>query len=547
MTTESGRWVAASASVRGASHERNGKPNQDAVRVVAVDGPVAGLVAAVCDGHGGDRYVRSDVGARLGVEVACAVGRQALGELGSTPDRAAIESLLGGSVAATIVERWRDRVLEDVAARPFTDDERSRAGAALEDDPHVSYGCTLVLALLAPSWVGLLQIGDGDLTVVRGARAESPVPGDDRLVGGETTSLCLTTAVADARVHALMEPLPELVILTSDGYANSFASPNWRTEVGVDLRDHVGRIGLDEVESRLPAWLSDSAVAGGDDVTMALVLRVDALDHVGGAAVPSDRAVGIPTSTTPRRAGGAGRRRILGGLAVLLALLAGGAGGWALARADRAPAAPTVTTVPGAEGTDPNDIGADDDGPDVADTEDPADQSVPTTIAGPDTTLPAPTDPGTTTPPTDPDDSEVDDGNVDDTVVTATTLPVLTPADQVVLLVGTREGIIVAFDPEVAAPAIARSFGWVTLDGVTAPLPEGWTFERGELDWRGVSRVQAIAVVESERYVWAVGVDRRTLTSYDVTTGERSGSVTILDGEAGELEQADDHQPGQGS
>ena len=64
VTTTSGRWAAATASVRGASHERDGKPNQDAVRVVQVVGKTAGLVAAVCDGHGGNRYVRSDVGAR---------------------------------------------------------------------------------------------------------------------------------------------------------------------------------------------------------------------------------------------------------------------------------------------------------------------------------------------------------------------------------------------------------------------------------------------------------------------------------------------------
>ncbi|HEY4609378.1 MAG TPA: protein phosphatase 2C domain-containing protein, partial [Ilumatobacteraceae bacterium] len=65
MTTTAGRWAAVTASVRGASHERNGKPNQDAVRVVQAKGSTPGLVAAVCDGHGGDRYVRSDVGSRL--------------------------------------------------------------------------------------------------------------------------------------------------------------------------------------------------------------------------------------------------------------------------------------------------------------------------------------------------------------------------------------------------------------------------------------------------------------------------------------------------
>ena len=102
----------------------------------------------------------------------------------------------------------------------------------MDGDPLISYGCTLLLAIMAPSWVGLLQIGDGDVTVVHEAHVESPVPDDDRLVGGETTSLCLPTAVADARVCMLFEPLPEILILTSDGYANSFADPNWRSDAG---------------------------------------------------------------------------------------------------------------------------------------------------------------------------------------------------------------------------------------------------------------------------------------------------------------------------
>jgi len=50
-------------------------------------------------------------------------------------------------------------VLEDVGRRPFTDAEQAHAKAPLDDDPLISYGCTLLLAVLSSSWVGLLQIG----------------------------------------------------------------------------------------------------------------------------------------------------------------------------------------------------------------------------------------------------------------------------------------------------------------------------------------------------------------------------------------------------
>ena len=72
-------WRAASASERGSSHA-DGAPNQDAVgfaRAVDADGAEVWL-AAVSDGHGGRRYVRSDVGARLAVRCALDVLTEAV-------------------------------------------------------------------------------------------------------------------------------------------------------------------------------------------------------------------------------------------------------------------------------------------------------------------------------------------------------------------------------------------------------------------------------------------------------------------------------------
>jgi hypothetical protein len=163
----------------------------------------------------------------------------------------------------------------------------------------------------------LLQIGDGDVTVVREARAESPVPGDDRLVGGETTSLCLPTAAADARVCVLVDPLPDTLILTSDGYANSFASPTWRTDAGIDLRHQILRIGLDGVR-RLLAWLPTRR-RGGDDVSMALVQRADAPAPHPKALSRAARVRSRPQRTPASRACSLGGDALPGAAPVVLA------------------------------------------------------------------------------------------------------------------------------------------------------------------------------------------------------------------------------------
>ena len=54
-------------SCQGESHKADEKPCQDASFSAVYDDGLA--IAIVCDGHGGERYFRSDVGARMATEV----------------------------------------------------------------------------------------------------------------------------------------------------------------------------------------------------------------------------------------------------------------------------------------------------------------------------------------------------------------------------------------------------------------------------------------------------------------------------------------------
>ena len=56
-----------SFSCQGESHKADNKPCQDASFSAVYDDGLA--IAIVCDGHGGERYFRSDVGSRMATEV----------------------------------------------------------------------------------------------------------------------------------------------------------------------------------------------------------------------------------------------------------------------------------------------------------------------------------------------------------------------------------------------------------------------------------------------------------------------------------------------
>lgn len=329
-------WRAVSASVKGSSHDQSGLSNQDAVAVRSPETSPGSIVAAVADGHGGARYVRSAVGSALAVEIACSAASELLVDLGgagpSPLDSAGVDRL-----TRTILGRWRDQVRAHRSSAPFTAEETARGGVDLDVDPLVAYGCTLILTLLTPSWVGIVQVGDGDAFLVGvDGSVTSPVPGDDRLVGGETTSLCLPDAQRDVRWTVVAGEQPELVVLASDGYGNSFASSAWREEAGPGFLAAARQSDLDDVATKLPGWLADSAQAGGDDVSMVVAQRS------GPRATTGSPAAAAAGGSAPSR-----HRGLVGALAALVVgVLIGGAGGWLLASDDdQAPADTTATTV----------------------------------------------------------------------------------------------------------------------------------------------------------------------------------------------------------
>jgi serine/threonine protein phosphatase PrpC len=311
-TTGTSAWRAVSASRRGSAHGE-GVPNQDAVRVeraASAGGDV--WVVAVADGHGGARYVRSDVGARTAVDVAV---RHVAEALSDRDDPATVLR----EVVPGIVEEWRTQVAGDARDRPFTEDERARGS----DGSATAYGATLLVAVVGGHGVAVAQVGDGDALVRSHGFATRPVPGDDRLVAGETTSLCLDSAAEDFRYAVVPDSAePDLVLLSTDGYGNSFAQADWWHGLVDDVADFVVRSGFERVADELPGWLEESARVGGDDVSAVLLVR-DSLSEDRALAPPRTRELpGGPDEAMPADAAPPGRRRRAGLVAVIAAAAA---------------------------------------------------------------------------------------------------------------------------------------------------------------------------------------------------------------------------------
>lgn len=284
---EKTHWRVTGDSCRGASHVKSGLPNQDALSFWLPEsgqGPPA--ILAISDGHGSPQHFRSGEGAKLAVQAATALLLAFSKVHGPRQDPAEMNAA-AAELPQRLVENWTASVSAHLAANPFREDEFTRLGegpeaeARLEvgQNPLVAYGATMLAVLLTESYAVCLQVGDGDILWVddRGNTVR-PVPADPRLIANQTTSLCQPEAWKNFRLHVEfpLKSAPALVLVSTDGYSNSFRSDEDFLQIGKDFLALARHGGLPKIAAQLPNILRDASEKGsGDDVTFGIMRRVD--------------------------------------------------------------------------------------------------------------------------------------------------------------------------------------------------------------------------------------------------------------------------------
>ena len=295
----------------GASHLRDGKPLQDSAKVLLKKGYA---VFSVADGHGGERYFRSDVGSRLAVEIAekqfFVLLRKIAGlrgKQGAINWDATISAL-----EQNIVADWKDAVQKHFAEHPFSDEEKqlctslkiqlesfaanhenmenSVASAHTERTAENAierlYGTTLISCLYIPSltlteieksslWIAI-QIGDGAcLAKKAGGEIFCPIEEDKNLGFGMTTSLCSSNAAKDFR-HAFGFEKLYFICACTDGVQDSFTPDGLRHFVQ-DIHNNIKTYGAEREQQELEDFFPRLSEQGsGDDVSFAGIFVHDA-------------------------------------------------------------------------------------------------------------------------------------------------------------------------------------------------------------------------------------------------------------------------------
>ena len=284
---------------RGASHEISGKVCQDYCQAEVTDSYTIG---AVSDGHGGDRYFRSDVGSKSAVEATLECVREFI--------QTADESLFAGAqltqcgtaaaereknssgigdepyalfrqLFSSIICKWHERILED-AKRPVTPEEMENvpkeqieAFERTDSNGHrtgieQTYGCTLMCFASTRTYWFAFHIGNGKcvaLSVDSGRIVSSePVPWDEKCFGNVTTSLCDPEALDKFRYcYGGKDTLPLAVFLGSDGIDDSLTDPADMANFYVNILKLLGRYSTDAAQKELDDTLPALSRCGSKD------------------------------------------------------------------------------------------------------------------------------------------------------------------------------------------------------------------------------------------------------------------------------------------
>jgi serine/threonine protein phosphatase PrpC len=309
----SAEWRIIGETVPGATHLRAGIGNQDSILFVRESSRSLPIILSVSDGHGSDKCFRSHLGSRFAVKKAAQTIGEFLDARRAAFDPAEIEKEGKEFLPREFLRKWREAVEFDLKNKPFTQQEFDRlkekdgekAVKLVENNPLLAYGATSLTIAVEESFVLYLQLGDGEIvTVSEAGEIGKPLPEDDRLFANETTSLSSSKAENDFRffVQKLTpETLPALIMLSTDGYVNSFSDRDGFLKAATDFYEMLGSEGHDFVGENLKSWLEEATNLGsGDDTTVGIVYRPNALKKPDAAVAKSETVSADSITTNPQ-------------------------------------------------------------------------------------------------------------------------------------------------------------------------------------------------------------------------------------------------------
>lgn len=302
---------------QGESHKSTNKPCQD---YAYAESSEMLSMAIVSDGHGGERYFRSQYGSEMAVKVtkeAIRVFVENMEQSSFTPQRkrSVFEDTpftAYSSATATeqqehtnahkaltwlfshIITQWNQSIAQHARENDLTTWEQEHVEQKYKDEFlamresedasfEKTYGCTLMAYVQTPAYWFAFHLGDGKCVSMRIADnqlvCEQPIPWDEKCFLNKTTSLCDSNAIEEFRYCYQGDgEFPRAVFLGSDGIDDSYGDGEILNNFYIQLFKLIIRRGNESAEKELKKSLPIISQKGSkDDMSVACVYDDSAL------------------------------------------------------------------------------------------------------------------------------------------------------------------------------------------------------------------------------------------------------------------------------
>ena len=265
-------------TVQGADHIKRGKECQDHSSSVF---DTNSAVAIVCDGHGGNDYIRSAQGAAFAGTAAMENIRKFMEQMDKTRFFQEPQEHLR-RLEASIISDWNHAVCEHYREHPFTESEfdsiseKAKRKYKAEGRVEIAYGTTLLAAAVTEDyWFGI-QIGDGRCVVFPEKEdIVQPIPWDEACFLNATTSLCDSDALHHFR-HFYSEELPAAIFLGSDGVDDCFQNDEQFYQLYRTALSSFQTMDFEKAVEELWEYLPRLSEKGsGDDISISGILDME--------------------------------------------------------------------------------------------------------------------------------------------------------------------------------------------------------------------------------------------------------------------------------
>lgn len=294
---------------QGESHKATDKPCQDYSFSYASE-EIA--IAVVCDGHGGDRYFRSQWGAQFATETIVSVVKEFVKTTSKSIFRGTpftAEGVVTGSdkklttidkefrqMFSSIITRWEERIKQHAKETPLTEWETENVPKKYLDEFATAkslekhYGCTLMAYVQTPVYWFAFHLGDGKCIAFTDNDKQvwtEPIPWDDRCFLNKTTSICDADAINEFRYcYQGNGQFPTAIFLGSDGIDDTYGEMDNIANFYVEILKIIAKDGketaLQQLKDDLPII---SRIGSKDDVAVATIYNPDKVKNSIGSYI----------------------------------------------------------------------------------------------------------------------------------------------------------------------------------------------------------------------------------------------------------------------